>query len=415
MAERQIHGRRAPRRRPNSGARLTALAKTVRALRQDLRVARDEAEVFRTIAETAEDSLFCKDRDRRYIYVSPAMAKLFGCEPEDLIGCTPEDLYDAKTAATVAQVDAIAFAGHVADVVREVVVNGVTMTLHAVQVPVHDGDGVVSRICGIVRDITERRRVENELDRYRADLEEMVAERTQKLAFVTAQLREQLAATRRMEKEILESTSHERARFGAELHDNLGQQLVAISCMAEALEGKLRDFGRAEAADAARMSALAREAIVQTRGIAEGLSPVNVEQEGLRAALRQLASRTRELFGVNCCYLGSASALVADNILATQLFYIAREAVANAVRHAAPSRITIHLVTNGVQGSLLVRDDGKGMAAGGVAGADGLGLQIMRYRADLIGAEVTWQSTRSGGTSVRCRFPARPAGSGTDV
>ena len=129
---------------------------------------RRQAEVFRAIAETAEDSIFCKDVERRYSFVNPAMGRLFQCRPEHLLGKRSEDLFDTANAAVIAEVDRQAFGGEVANAVRTLELNGEEKVFHTVQVPLRDDDGAITGICGIVRDVTDFRRAEEAEKRTRA-------------------------------------------------------------------------------------------------------------------------------------------------------------------------------------------------------------------------------------------------------
>ena len=99
--------------------------------------------------------------------------------------------------------------------------------------------------------------------------------------------------------------------------------------------------------------------------------------------------------------------LVVDNFTATHLYRIAGEAVQNAVRHARAKDIEVSL-SEDKQGLLLkIRDDGAGFSAPPPGGAAQLGMQIMRYRAGLIGAILTIQSAPKRGTVVSCRLPRK--------
>ncbi len=118
---------------------------------------------LRAITETALDSIFCKDLDSRYTFVNPAMGRLFGKPPAELVGLTPRDLFDAESAALVEAVDAPVFLGEVTDAVRTLDIQGEERTFHTIQVPLRDTEGEVEGICGIVRDVTETKRAERRL------------------------------------------------------------------------------------------------------------------------------------------------------------------------------------------------------------------------------------------------------------
>jgi signal transduction histidine kinase len=98
--------------------------------------------------------------------------------------------------------------------------------------------------------------------------------------------------------------------------------------------------------------------------------------------------------------------LIGDVGTATQLYYIAHEAVHNAIKHASPDRIVLTLRVAHGSGSLTIEDDGAGIVDGTSDGT-GLGLHIMRHRASMIGGSLDIRPGKSGGTVVHCGFPAK--------
>jgi signal transduction histidine kinase len=92
---------------------------------------------------------------------------------------------------------------------------------------------------------------------------------------------------------------------------------------------------------------------------------------------------------------------VENNHTATELFHIAQEAVANAVKHSHAKRIAIGLDASVGRLVLSVRDDGIGCPREACVGS-GMGLRIMRHRASILGAVLRIQSPKEGGTIVSC-------------
>ncbi len=117
-------------------------------------------DVLRAITETAEDSIFIKDRECRYTFVNPAMERTLGLSAEELLGKTPVEVFGAEDAAIVSATDEPVLAGEVVNVIRTLTVAGKDRTFHTVQTPVKSNDGSVRAICGIVRDVTEKTRAE---------------------------------------------------------------------------------------------------------------------------------------------------------------------------------------------------------------------------------------------------------------
>jgi PAS domain S-box-containing protein len=207
-----------------------------------------------------------------------------------------------------------------------------------------------------------------------------------------------------MEKTILDISAREQRRIGQDLHDGLGQHLTGIAFMTKVQEQKLMEKGLAEAGDATKIVNLVNEAINKTRELARGLLPVLSDSHGLMSALQRWAGEVEDLFGVSCRFQCLTPVLIHDDAVATHLYYIAREAVNNAIKHGQPRYIVIRLAADKNQGALTIQDDGCGI---GIAapGNKGMGLHLMNYRARIIGGSLEVQRVASGGTAVACLFP----------
>jgi two-component system, NarL family, sensor histidine kinase NreB len=206
-----------------------------------------------------------------------------------------------------------------------------------------------------------------------------------------------------LEKQVLEISERERWRIGQDLHDGLGQHLTGIELMVQSLETKVGIVSPDTAKQAARISEHVREAIRQTKSLARGLSPVNLEANGLMSALQELTTTVRDIFRVNVSFNPRTPVLVNDNVAATHLFRIAQEAISNALKHGSARNVKVELETNNDEISLSVSDDGRGFSPG--TSSSGMGLRIMKYRAGMIAGKVQVQSTAGRGTKVICTAP----------
>jgi signal transduction histidine kinase len=137
--------------------------------------------------------------------------------------------------------------------------------------------------------------------------------------------------------------------------------------------------------------------------LTKGLFPVEVDSEGLMAALAELAETVSAQSGKQCMFRCQQTVEVTGNDVATHLFRIAQEATNNAIRHSSAERITISLRVG--EGCLVleIRDDGIGIRPPAVRGSDGIGLRIMRYRANVLGGTLTIAAPVGGGTLVTCK------------
>ena len=205
---------------------------------------------------------------------------------------------------------------------------------------------------------------------------------------------------RRLEEEVLRISELEQQRIGQDLHDGLGQHLTGIELLIQALQSKLPAKNKVEAE---RIAEHVREAIRQTRSLARGLSPVELDANGLMAALQELAANVETLFRARCRFHCRTPVLVSNNIVATHLFRIAQEAVSNAIKHGHAQNVDITLQSMGDEVQLIVSDDGCGLPDPKPPG-EGMGLRIMGYRAGMIGAAFSVKSNEPG-TVVTCSAP----------
>ncbi|NDE97712.1 MAG: PAS domain S-box protein, partial [Verrucomicrobia bacterium] len=104
---------------------------------------------------------------------------------------------------------------------------------------------------------------------------------------------------RRLEQEVLNISEQEQRRIGQDLHDGICQQLAGIELMSQVLEQSLARKSKKLSTQAGQIAAHVRETISQTRMLAHGLCPVVLESEGLMSALQELAHTTTRIFGVN--------------------------------------------------------------------------------------------------------------------
>ncbi len=205
---------------------------------------------------------------------------------------------------------------------------------------------------------------------------------------------------RELERDVVEIASLEQRRIGQDLHDTVAQELTALNLLAGDLAETLRAGPADGAALAERISRGLQRGQYQLRAVLRGLLPVAVDAGGLMAALADLADRTGREGPAACAFDCPVPISVPDNIVATQVYLIAQEAVRNAVRHGRPRSVRIALESDHHL-TLRVRDDGTGLPARPTE-LQGLGLRIMRNRAAIIGAVLTIGPAEPTGTVVTC-------------
>lgn len=233
------------------------------------------------------------------------------------------------------------------------------------------------------------------------ELEERVRQRTTSLEHAVGVRHE-------LQKQLFEAAQSERSAIGHDLHDGLGQHLTATSIAANVLAVRLAAAAHPDAERARKVVDLVQDGIAKTRQIARGLLLSTIEPAELPAELEELAATVRQEHGVDCQFtlLGNVGPISVAT--ASHLFYIAQEATRNAVRHARPTRIYLHLAVTGRDLVLSVTDDGAGFPPP-ATGSPGMGLRIMRHRSDLIGGKLELGTALPHGTCVHCRVPLTPA------
>ena len=250
----------------------------------------------------------------------------------------------------------------------------------------------------------EHRCAEEALRRVYAELEMRVEERTAELKTANTGLHAAIAERRRLEYELLEIAERERRRIGLDLHDDLGQQLAGLALMTKGLELKLAKRRADEAPDAAKIHNLVQQTISHARDLARELATLDIEGDDLPAALDGLARHAADMFRISCRFKAEGPPPSLEANVASQLYKIAQEAVTNAIKHAKAKTVGISLANGSGEIILTVHNDGlpfptlKGPATG-------IGLRIMNYRANLIGASLEISGDGARGTRVVCSVP----------
>lgn len=206
-----------------------------------------------------------------------------------------------------------------------------------------------------------------------------------------------------IERELLRVSDAEKNRIGSDLHDGLGQYLTGISCLSAALRDKLQVHNKPEADEAATISSLVQEAIAQTRALARGLCPVQLETSGLETALEDLTYQVQRLHGLECHFVPTGPVGECETGVALHLYRIAQEAITNAIKHASARRITVSCDFSKENKTLTIEDDGCGFDPKAAHGPSS-GMSLMPYRAAMIGGTLSVASQPNAGTRVECRF-----------
>lgn len=219
----------------------------------------------------------------------------------------------------------------------------------------------------------------------------------------TGRLRAESSHRRRLEAEILQLARREHGYLAQQIHDELGQYISALSYHAKMLSEDLHEVPSVHAGRADRVVDLIRSTNEAIRRLGRGAQVPDGGFGEFVDALRHLADDFAQLTGVKCTFRCTAGPLAIDSFRAMMLFRIVQEACSNAVKHGNPKSIAIFLSVRGASLRVEIDDDGCGFSANSAVHS-GIGLQIMRRRAALIGATLRIHSAVVGCT-LACDVP----------
>jgi PAS domain S-box-containing protein len=206
---------------------------------------------------------------------------------------------------------------------------------------------------------------------------------------------------KRLERGIVEASDSEMRRIGHDLHDGVGQQLTALALLCASLQQELQTNAPQSVDPLKKIGNELHDVIRQIRMLSHGLAPISFEQNGLAEALRRLASNTSYATRVQCEFQEPQNDTACDANTAAQLYRIGQEAVTNALKHSRATQIRISLETSRDRTELRVSDNGQGFPQKSANG-QGLGMHAMKFRADVIGAELHIVSENRKGTCITC-------------
>jgi PAS domain S-box-containing protein len=242
----------------------------------------------------------------------------------------------------------------------------------------HDEEGKPVRVAGTCRDITERVRVEEELQR--------------------------------LSGQLLRLQDEERRRIARDLHDSTGQDLVALSTTLSQLHDSIPSSGRKLRKLAAQCQALADQCIRGVRTLSYLLHPPMLDEAGLEDAIRHYASGFRERTGIEVEVEISPRVARLTPDVEVALFRVVQESLTNIQRHSGSSQAKIRIERYPGKITLEISDKGSGIPRnlrrqnGKLSFGLGVGIPSMHERVKLIGGLLEIESSSSG-TTVRVTIP----------
>lgn len=268
-----------------------------------------------------------------------------------------------------------------------------------------------------IRDITERKQMELELELAHKELEDRVEKRTAELTSVNLRLHQEIIEHKQTEEELEEqqqkllnlsaevslAEERERRRIASELHDDIGQALAMcrikiesalLSALPAHLEQPIKD---------------ARDLIVtsiqKVRSLTSQLSPPLLYAVGFSASLRWLGDKLQQESGLHIEILGATVRKELSEEVAVTLFQVVRELLVNISKHAKARNTTIMISTTNDQIMITVKDDGIGFDVERIGKKDEFGLFNVHQKMKHLGGEIALTSEMGKGTCVSLKAP----------
>ncbi len=367
---------------------LLALVTDVSMQRHALDALRQSEERIRTILKTASDAIITIDNSGIIDSVNESTEKIFGYSNTELVG------------QNVSMLMTQPFSNEHDAYIKRFLATG------------------EPHIIGVGREVVCRRK---DGSTFPADL---AVSQVDHLGLFTGILRD-ISSLKEMQRHVLEIASDEQRRIGFELHDGTQQELTGLSLYANALQetiqsavevqtdgSPLHQFKHTDFERLKHTASLLTKRISETnehvRDLAHGIMPVQIDAEGLRSALVELAASINSRKGTQCFFEQTGEVTIRDNTTATHLYRIAQEAITNALRHGAADQIRISLSQQNDRITLEVSDNGIGLKPDALVSYTstqaGMGMRTMKYRASLIGGRVEVKESAEGGTLIRCEL-----------
>lgn len=388
-----------------------ALGRADQYRRQAEEAIRKSEAILRAVSNSTEDPIYVKDRASRLLFVNPAMLRFVGKPADQILGRTDAEFYDDPAiGAAILENDRRLMQRGAPHVFEETVDTpcGRRVMLSS-KVPWRDGEGQVIGLIGISRDITDRKRMEEQLKSLNETLEQQVAQRTAEVHHRAAQLRAMVA-------ELSQVEQRERRRLSQVLHDHLQQLLVAARMKVQRLQRRaVDDEPLAQIAD--EIDELIDQCIAESRSLTVELSPPVLYDCGLAAGLDWLGRRVEEKHGLPVEIVADPAANPADVDLRVFLFQAVRELLFNVVKHARATKARVATAKTEDGGLWIeVHDDGGGCDPRQFDGRNrsggGFGLFNVRERLELLGGCLDVATAPGQGTRVKMVVPVTepPAG-----
>jgi len=200
---------------------------------------------------------------------------------------------------------------------------------------------------------------------------------------------------------MIDGQEMERQRLSREIHDSLGQSILAIKLKVDQLLKQATDISQERKSEIRQLFSAALKDI---RGISKDLMPAVLNEFGLVEAIANLASDSMNASGIEIDFVESGFVAQTDKRTENYLYRICQEAINNIIKHSKAEKAIIKLSSDHNSIRLKIKDDGCGIAGTGSRNT-GHGLMHMKERAELLGGSFSLQSQPNDGTTIEIIIP----------
>jgi PAS domain S-box-containing protein len=342
---------------------------------------------YRLLVETTKDLIWEVDENGVYTYVSPTAKEMIGYDPEEMVRKTPFEFMPPNEARRIRAL----FQGYVTTregplrlEVSRLHKNGQQLVHETNVSPVFDADGAFRGFRGISRDVTERKRMEEALQKEQEAL-----------------------------NQLLRARDRERQIVAYEIHDGLAQKLTAATMQFQMYKHVRHKDLEESARICDVVGDLLDQCLAETRRLINDLRPPILDECGVEAAIQHLLAESRSHAGTEMSFHSEVQRVRLDPVLENAIYRIAQESLSNACRHSKSDRVRIELRQNDERVQIVVQDWGVGFDPQSVD-EQCFGLAGVRERARLLGGEVDVTTGLGEGTRIAVELPITISGSDTE-